>query len=67
MPAITVVADFKAHHYHVARKLQKSLEPPKTRTTRQLPLIACCAIVLFFRPCVRKDILIDKLWLVGQA
>jgi len=41
VPAITVVADFKVHHYQVARKLQKSLEPSKTHITRQLPLIAC--------------------------
>jgi len=30
VPAITVVADFKVHHYQVARKLQKSCEPLKT-------------------------------------
>ena len=32
VPAITVVADLKVHRYQVARKLQKSYEPLKTKS-----------------------------------
>ncbi len=65
---IKVVADFKALHYQVLLKLQKSSEPSNFFITRQLPLISCWAIVLFlFCLCVGSDTLIVKLWLLRLA
>jgi len=51
VPLVKIVAVFKAHHYQVERKLQKSYEPSKTTSPSNYFLQAVGRSLIIFKEC----------------